>query len=136
MALSLSKGLSKTDLSISLPPMDLVQQAHEFLTKSGGQTNSPAIYILRLSILRLSSGAYYVGATTNLFQRMTDHASSAGGKTTRDFPPETLLFVELHSSFSSARKREAQIKRWSRSKKEALALGNYEILIRLSRSRC
>ena len=112
--------------TLQLPPQhvedptawrDLVQQAREFLSKSDGHINSPATYILRLS-----SGAYYVGATTNLVQRMADHAAGAGGKTTRDVRPESLLFAEFHSSFSSARKREAQIKRWSRSKKEALAL--------------
>jgi predicted GIY-YIG superfamily endonuclease len=110
--------------------MDIVQQARDFLASNDRPINSPATYILRLT-----SGAYYVGATTNLLQRMADHAAGAGGRTTHDTRPETLLFVEFHSSSSSARKREAQIKRWSRSKKEALALGNHETLRRLSQSR-
>jgi len=110
--------------------MNLVQQAQEFLAKGDRPVNSPATYILRLS-----SGAYYVGVTTNLIQRMAEHAVGAGGKTTRDVEPQSLLFAELHSSFSSARKREAQIKRWTRAKKEALVLGNHEMLSRLSRSR-
>jgi predicted GIY-YIG superfamily endonuclease len=109
--------------------MDLVQQARDFLTQTNSSPNTPITYILRLS-----SGAYYVGATTNLLQRMSDHLAGAGGKTTREVESKTLLFAESHPSFSSARKREAQIKRWSRSKKEALANRDMETLRFLSKS--
>jgi predicted GIY-YIG superfamily endonuclease len=44
------------------------------------------------------------------------------------------MFVEVQPDFSSARKRESQIKRWSRAKKRALVSGDYGLLQRLSRS--
>jgi putative endonuclease len=110
--------------------MDLVRQAQDFIEKANASPDSPATYILQLS-----SGAYYVGATINLLRRMWDHADRTGGKTTRDTNPEALLFVEFHTSFTNARRREAQIKRWSRAKKEAHAIGDQEALSRLSHSR-
>jgi putative endonuclease len=44
------------------------------------------------------------------------------------------MFVEVQPNFTSARRREAQIKRWSRAKKQALIKGDYALLQRLSRS--
>jgi putative endonuclease len=41
----------------------------------------------------------------------------------RDVPVH-FAYAEVHSSFVLARRREAQIKRWSRAKKEALISGN------------
>jgi predicted GIY-YIG superfamily endonuclease len=56
-------------------------------------------------------------------------------RTTALDPPEALIFVEVQSDFSNARKRESQIKRWSRAKKRALISRDYGLLQRLSRSR-
>jgi predicted GIY-YIG superfamily endonuclease len=54
---------------------------------------------------------------------------------TRLDPPLALLRVEVCSTFREARQREAQLKRWSRPKKEALIRGDFESLRVLSRSR-
>jgi predicted GIY-YIG superfamily endonuclease len=45
-----------------------------------------------------------------------------------------LIFVEVQPDLSNARKRESQIKRWSRAKKRALISRDYGLLQRLSRS--
>jgi len=46
-----------------------------------------------------------------------------------------LLHFEEYDTFVEARHREAQIKRWSRAKKEALVTGDLEKLRALSKSR-
>jgi putative endonuclease len=86
-------------------------------------------------ILRLKSGALYIGATTDLNQRYKDHCSGKACRTTQLDPPQKLLYFEKLDSFSDARKREAQVKRWSRGKREALALGDLETLHQLAKRR-
>jgi len=107
--------------------MDLVEQAH--LMAPSLVKGTPSIYILRLA-----SGALYIGSTLNLPQRMADHIAGIACKTTRNDRPQLLFLVEPHPTFSAARKREAQIKRWSRAKKEALMHGDAPKLRELSKS--
>lgn len=85
--------------------------------------------------LRLRSGALYIGASTDLAQRLQDHVSGQACRTTELDPPEALLRMEPHPSFSAARTREAQLKRWSRAKKEALVGGDTHALSCSARSR-
>jgi putative endonuclease len=86
-------------------------------------------------ILRLQSGALYIGATKDLEKRYERHLDGTGGGTTSSDPPDSLVYSEEHESFSNARKREAQVKRWTRAKKEALVAGDKEKLRALSKSR-
>ena len=88
-----------------------------------------------LYILRLKSGNLYIGATTNLKQRYQDHLKGCACRTTEADRPVSLEYSEAYESFAEARRREAQIKRWSRSKKEALIAGDIEKLRLLSKSR-
>jgi predicted GIY-YIG superfamily endonuclease len=90
----------------------------------------PVVYILRLR-----SGVHYVGASMDLEQRLHDHASGRACRTTQLDPPFALLRVEVCSTFREARRREGQLKGWSRPKKEALIRGDLEMLRALSRSR-
>jgi putative endonuclease len=85
-------------------------------------------------ILRLQSGALYLGATTNLPARYKDHISGKASRTTALDPPTSIVFSELHHTFKEARRREAQVKRWSRAKKEALVLEDLHELRKLSKS--
>lgn len=85
-------------------------------------------------ILRLKSGKLYPGATTNLEQRWQDHKAATACRTTRYDPPIALVFHEEFGTFSEARRREAQIKRWSAKKKEALIAGNIAELRSLAAS--
>jgi len=88
-----------------------------------------------LYILRLKSGALYIGATTDLDQRYKDHCSGKGSQTTQLDPAVNLVYTEEFNTFKEARQREAQIKRWSRSKKEALVSGDLANLKELAKSR-
>jgi putative endonuclease len=47
----------------------------------------------------------------------------------------SILRVEVFDSFAGAQAREAQLKKWSRAKKEALIRGDFEALKSLSKSR-
>ena len=93
---------------------------------------SPVVYILRLQ-----SGILYVGCSTDVEARFRDHMNGRACRTTRLDPPKVLLWLEIQSDFPAARKREAQIKKWSRAKKEALISGDRARLRALSQShRC
>ena len=88
-----------------------------------------------LYILRLSSGTLYPGATKDLEERYKSHLAGKGCRTTQIDPPIALVYSEEFKTFSEARKREAQIKRWARAKKEALVSGEMNKLKELSKSR-
>ena len=75
-----------------------------------------------LYILRLKSVQLYIGSTTDLKQRCQDHQNCKACQTTKLDPPVELVYSESYPNFSEARKREAQIKRWTRAKKEALVI--------------
>jgi predicted GIY-YIG superfamily endonuclease len=87
-----------------------------------------------LYILRLKSGGLYIGAS-DLKQRYQDHLNGQACRTTKLDPPLELVYSESLPTFSDARKRESQIKRWSRAKKEALVAGDIVKLQKLSKSR-
>lgn len=62
---------------------------------------------------------------------MEQHRSGKGAKFTRGFGFEKLLYQESYLTKSKALKREAQIKSWPRSKKEALINRNKSEKLRL-----
>ena len=118
MALSLSKGCRKAyRLSIKLQILIIFR-------------DMPAWFY----ILRLRSGSLYIGATTNLETRYKTHQNRLAARTTTLDPVVSLVYSEEHESFSKARQREAQVKRWSRAKKEALVAGDKDKLRALSKS--
>jgi len=86
-------------------------------------------------ILRLKSGRLYPGATTDLTQRWKDHIAGIACRTTALDPPVAMVSREMFDTFSQARLREAQVKRWSGRKKEALVPGDQAALRRLAVSR-
>jgi putative endonuclease len=85
--------------------------------------------------LRLKSGNLYIGATTDLEQRCQEHFQGKACKTTKVDSPVALVHSEEFETNVEARRREAQVKRWSRAKKEALVSGNMSKLRELSKSR-
>ncbi len=88
-----------------------------------------------LYILRLKSGKLYIGATTDIDQRYEDHLDGRASRTTKLDPPLKIVYSEPLPTFSEARRREAQIKRWTRVKKEALISGDMDELRKLSKPR-
>jgi len=85
-------------------------------------------------ILRLRSGNLYPGVTTDLDRRYLEHCAGSACRTTRLDPPEAIAYSEEHETFPAARRHEAQVKLWSRAKKEALVAGDRDILRHLAKS--
>jgi putative endonuclease len=86
-------------------------------------------------ILQTADGALYVGQTRDLGERVRKHGYGLGSKFTADHTSPRLVFCEGPMSLEAAVGREAQLKRWSRLKKEALIRADVGLLKALSRSR-
>ena len=85
-------------------------------------------------IALLEDGRFYVGMTRSSVEaRILEHIRGRGNAFTRRVPVIKKLWSEKHSSGSSARKREMQLKRWTHAKKRALIEGDLELLKTLSR---
>lgn len=59
----------------------------------------------------------YCGSTKNLIKRLALHHSGKGAKYTNSHKPLKLIYFETFSSLLAARRREKQLKGWSRLKK-------------------
>jgi putative endonuclease len=79
-------------------------------------------------ILRLQSTHLYCGSTRSLEKRIKDHFAGRACRTTRIDPPIALVYSEEYPSYKEAFRREHQVKRWSRAKKEALVAGDMDRL--------
>jgi len=79
-----------------------------------------------LYILLCAEGSYYVGITPNVLYRLKLHQSGEGPKFTRDRLPVKLVYSKKFRNKSEARKREIQIKGWTRKKKDMLIKGILE----------
>ena len=71
-------------------------------------------------ILQCGDGSYYTGWTNNLERRLKDHSQGRGAKYTRAHLPVILVYYECFDTKEEAMKREASIKKLSRSQKERL----------------
>ena len=74
----------------------------------------------KLYILRCADGTLYTGITTDVEKRFNAHQSGKGAKYTRGRGPLELVYSEECGGHSAALKRELEIKRLSREKKEKL----------------
>ncbi len=82
-----------------------------------------------LYLLRCADNSLYCGQTNNLGKRVEEHnlGKSKGAKYTKTRRPVKLVYFEEHDDLSQVLKREAEIKRWSKVKKEAIInLTSYE----------
>lgn len=71
-------------------------------------------------ILRGPKNHLYVGCTSDLEKRLLRHKSGDGAEFTFRNKAFEIVHKEEYSTLSEARKREAQIKKWRREKKENL----------------
>jgi putative endonuclease len=71
-------------------------------------------------ILVCSDGTLYVGSTSDVARREHAHNEGRGAKYTAGRKPVRVVYSEAHESRSAAQSREAQLKHWSREKKQAL----------------
>ena len=86
-------------------------------------------------ILRCCDDSLYVGVTNDLDLRVQEHNDGLGGSYTFKRRPVEMVYSESCDSTLSARRRERQLKGWTRAKKEALIARNVKELKRLSRCR-
>jgi len=77
-------------------------------------------------ILECLDDSNYTGLTWKINPRYEQHLSGLGGVYTRKHGVKRLTYLEEHTDFGQARKREHQIKDWSRAKKEKLISGEWE----------
>lgn len=84
-------------------------------------------------ILRTFSNTLYIGQTNNLERRLEEHKNNKtkSAKYIRYFSSFNLVYSETYNSRIEAMQREHQLKRWTRSKKEALIQGNEVLLKKL-----
>ncbi len=81
-------------------------------------------------ILRCFDNSLYCGQTNNLHRRLSEHNfdKSKSAKYLRGRTPVKLVYSETYDTLQEAMKREWQVKKWTRAKKEALILGNKLLL--------
>jgi len=75
-------------------------------------------------ILRCSDGSLYTGSTNSVERRLSEHNSGRGSKYTRSRLPVVLCYLEKSRDRSGALRREAEIKKLSRSQKLLLCASN------------
>lgn len=71
-------------------------------------------------MIKNSSNKLYVGITTNPDDRVTYHNQRRGARFTKYIPDFQIVFLEQYGTLAQARKREIQIKKWRRDKKDVL----------------
>jgi len=77
-------------------------------------------------IARARTNRYYVGITTDPDRRILEHNRGEGAQFARDQGPFTLeYYSDAFPTKSAARIREAQIKKWTKTKKEHLIRGEW-----------
>ncbi|WP_323751336.1 GIY-YIG nuclease family protein [Marinobacter sp.] len=78
-----------------------------------------------LYLVRTVAGSLYTGITTDVPRRFSEHQAGApkGARSLRGKGPLTLEFHTQVGDRSQASKLEWQVKRWPRTRKEALVRG-------------
>ncbi|OGG49836.1 hypothetical protein A2704_02675 [Candidatus Kaiserbacteria bacterium RIFCSPHIGHO2_01_FULL_54_36b] len=77
-------------------------------------------------IARARTKNYYVGISPDPRERIALHNSGKGSQMAKQQGPFTLVYISTQfSNKSQARKREIQLKKWSREKKEKLINGEW-----------
>ncbi|WP_428333858.1 GIY-YIG nuclease family protein [Novosphingobium sp.] len=77
---------------------------------------SPTVYLLASR----RNGTLYVGVTSNLLQRISQHRGGQPGSFTAEYDIKTLVWFESHPTMESAILREKRLKAWKRGGKLGL----------------
>ena len=75
-------------------------------------------------VLRCGDGSLYTGATNDVARRLARHSAGEGARYTRARLPVVLVYSERAADRSAALRREAALKRLTRSQKLALVSGS------------
>ena len=76
-------------------------------------------------IVKCHDESYYTGMTWKPDLRWSQHLSDIGLKYTSKHKPVCVSYLEEFDNLEEARRRERQIKGWSRTKKEKLISGEW-----------
>ena len=78
----------------------------------------------------MASGAHgtlYIGVTSDIAARVTQHREGRGSEFCREYGCTRLVYVERHGGIEEAIRREKQMKRWKRQwKLRLIRAGNPE----------
>jgi putative endonuclease len=72
-------------------------------------------------ILECLDGSLYTGSTNDVAKRFKDHLEGRGAKYTKSHKPVKIVYTEEFATRSEALKREAEIKKLTRKRKEFLS---------------
>jgi putative endonuclease len=86
-------------------------------------------------MLHCAGGAFYVGHTDDLEQRVAEHEQGAVAGFTRDHLPVRLVWSEPFASREDALTMERRLKGWGRAKKMALIRNDWDRISLLARGR-
>ncbi|HEX3337987.1 MAG TPA: GIY-YIG nuclease family protein [Pseudolabrys sp.] len=88
-------------------------------------------------MLNCADGSYYVGAATgsDLNRRVSEHQSGVRPGYTQSRRPVQLIWSEYFDRVTDAIAMERKLKGWSRAKKRALIVDDWQSISRLSRRR-
>ena len=92
-------------------------------------SSSSIIHVVYM--LRCADNSLYIGETANIDDRVSRHQDGRACSYTARRLPISLVYVEEVASHLEARRRERQLTRWTRRKKEALVAGDLAALKRL-----
>jgi len=81
-------------------------------------------------IVRCADNSLYIGETSDVARRVASHNAGTAAFTSSRRPVR-LVYVESVHARAVALKRERQLKRWTRAKKEALIAGDRALLSQL-----
>ena len=86
-------------------------------------------------IVECADGSYYVGSTTDLDRRLSQHNLGEGAAYTRHRRPVVLVWSAEFARVDEAFHYEKQIQNWGRAKRRALIEGRFTDLPALARGR-
>ena len=78
------------------------------------------VFMYYVYIIKNAYGKLYVGITKNPNKRLHFHNTEQGALFTKTNSKFKIVFCEKYATVIEARKRETQIKKWRREKKELL----------------
>jgi len=74
-------------------------------------------------LFRCKDNTLYAGSTNYPPQRETRHNAGIGSQWTKQHGGGEIVYTENYKTLAEAMRRETQVKKWSRIKKENLILG-------------
>jgi putative endonuclease len=91
-------------------------------------------HVYYVYILQCADGSYYTGMTNSMDRRLAEHEKGLIPTCyTYNRRPVVLKYCQDFQYVNDAIRREKQIQKWSRKKKEALINGDFEELMRLAK---